>query len=155
MKEHFPLFISSRGKKVLVVGGGKIATRRILTLTNFEFEITVVAPNITNEIQQLADDGLVTHIQREFRNEDLDGKFLVVAATDKREINKYIGEKAKELGAYVSVADVKEECNFYFPAVIIKDEVVVGVTGGGKSHKKVKDISNAIRKVLNHENQSG
>jgi len=99
MKEHFPLFISSRGKKVLVVGGGKIATRRILTLTNFEFEITVVAPNITNEIQQLADDGLVTHIQREFRNEDLDGKFLVVAATDKREINKYIGEKAKELGA--------------------------------------------------------
>lgn len=122
MKEHFPLFISSRGKKVLVVGGGKIATRRILTLTNFEFEITVVAPNITNEIQQLADDGLVTHIQREFRNEDLDGKFLVVAATDKREINKYIGEKAKELGAYVSVADVKEECNFYFPAVIVKDE---------------------------------
>jgi len=44
---------------VLVVGGGKIATRRILTLTNFEFEITVVAPNITNEIQQLADDGLL------------------------------------------------------------------------------------------------
>lgn len=155
MKEYFPMFVSSKGKKALVIGGGKIAARRISTLLNFEFEITVVAPSISEEIRQFADDGFITHIHREFVDEDLAGKFLVVAATDKREVNKYIGKKAKELGAYVSVADVKEECNFYFPAVIIKDEVVVGVTGGGKSHKKVKDISNAIRKVLNHENQSG
>jgi len=85
MKEHFPLFISSRGKKCWWSAEVRLQQEGILTLTNFEFEITVVAPNITNEIQQLADDGLVTHIQREFRNEDLDGKFLVVAATDKRE----------------------------------------------------------------------
>ncbi|GAE90129.1 precorrin-2 dehydrogenase/sirohydrochlorin ferrochelatase family protein [Acetivibrio straminisolvens] len=152
MKEYFPLFISSKGKKALVIGGGKIATRRISTLLNFEFDIIVVSPSTTKEIRQLADDGLITYIQREFLDGDLEDKFLVVAATDKREVNKYIGDRAKELGAYVSVADVKEECNFYFPAVITKDEVVVGVTSGGKSHKTVKDISDAIRKVLNHEN---
>ncbi|HOM01598.1 MAG TPA: bifunctional precorrin-2 dehydrogenase/sirohydrochlorin ferrochelatase [Acetivibrio sp.] len=152
MKEYFPLFVSSKGKKALVIGGGKIAARRISTLIDFEFDITVVAPSITKEIRQFAGAGIITYIEREFTDEDLDGKFLVVAATDKREVNKYIGERAKELGAYVSVADVKEECNFYFPAVIVKDEVVIGVTSGGKSHKRVKDISNIIRKVLNHEN---
>ncbi|RXE58042.1 precorrin-2 dehydrogenase/sirohydrochlorin ferrochelatase family protein [Acetivibrio mesophilus] len=151
MKEYFPLFISSKGKKALVIGGGNIAARRISTLLNFEFDITVVAPKITKKIRQFAEDGLITYIQREFLEEDLVDKFLVVAATDKREVNKYAGERAKELGAYVSVADVKEECNFYFPAVITKDEVVIGVTSGGKSHKMVKDISNTVRKVLNHE----
>jgi len=155
MKDFFPLFISSKGKKALVIGGGKIAARRILTLLNFKFDITVVSPSISDEIQPFINDGSITYIQREFSEEDLLDKFLVIAATNQREINKRAGERAKELGAYVSVADVKGECNFYFPAVIVKDEIVIGVTSEGQSHKLVRNISNTIREVLHHENQSG
>jgi precorrin-2 dehydrogenase/sirohydrochlorin ferrochelatase/precorrin-6A/cobalt-precorrin-6A reductase len=151
-KEFFPLFISTRNKNALIVGGGKIATRRIMTLLKFDFNITVVAPLVTEEIKALAENKELKYIKREFLEEDLDNNYLVITATNNRNINNHIGKLAKKRKIFVNVADEKEECDFYFPATIIKDDIVIGLTSEGKSHKLVKDMANKIRAVLDNEN---
>jgi len=147
-KEYFPLFVSSKGKSALVVGGGKIATRRMLTLFKFNYGITVVSPTITKEIEILVRNNEITYIEREFAEKDIDGYDLVVAATNDRRVNQLVGKLSKDFGIYVSVADVKEECTFYFPAVITQTDMVVGITSEGKSHKLVKEATNKIKGVL-------
>lgn len=147
-KEYFPLFVSSKGKSALVVGGGKIATRRILTLLKFKYEITVVSPTITKEIEVLTRNNEIAYIEREFAEKDIEGYSLVVAATNDRRVNQLVGRLAKKFGIYVSVADVKEECTFYFPAVITQTDMVIGITSEGKSHKLVKEAKKKIEGVL-------
>ncbi len=147
-EDYFPLFISSKGKKVLVIGGGVIATRRVLTLAKFSFDITVIAPTITNEIETLMKNNRVKYNKREFSEKDIMGNDIVVVATNNREVNALAGKIAKELGLYASVADKKEECNFYFPAIITKDNAVIGVTSQGKSHKLVKQVATQIKEAL-------
>ena len=132
----------------MVVGGGKIATRRILTLLKFKYEITVVSPTITKEIEILTRNNEIAYIEREFAEKDMEGYSLVVAATNDRRVNQLVGRLAKKFGIYVSVADVKEECTFYFPAVITQTDMVIGITSEGKSHKLVKEAKKKIEGVL-------
>lgn len=147
-KTHFPLFVDVTGKTALVVGGGKIATRRVLTLSKFTFEIVVVSPEITEEIQRLVDCGRVCHICREFEQSDLDDVFLAVAATNNREVNRKVGVLARHKGIYASIADKREECSIFFPAIIDADDVTAGVCGNGTSHHAVSSAAKKIREVL-------
>ena len=147
-KEYFPLFVSSKGKKALVAGGGKIASRRAQTLTRFEFDVTVVAPEVLPEIEHLHSKGRLTLIRRGFADEDLDGCFLAVAATDDRGVNRRIGELAAERGIFASVADSRDECGFLFPAIAVGGDIVAGLTSGGKSHHSVVQAAKRVREIL-------
>lgn len=150
-QEYFPLFVPSTGKKVVVFGGGVIATRRIKTLSQFNFEITVVSVSITDEVKELVLKDKVKYINKRYSPGDIGDCFLVVAATNDRVVNKDIGAVATKKGIPVSVCDCKDECTVFFPAVIIDKPVVVGVVGDGISHRAVKDTANKIREVLCHE----
>lgn len=147
----FPLFINIKNKHVLVAGGGVIATRRVKTLCKFDCRVKVVAPQITDELTALATAGSIDYEQRPYTTADLNQVDLVVAATNNREVNRQIGNEARARGLYVSVADRKEECNFYFPAIIDNDDVVIGITSQGKSHKTVSGVSAKIRGILQNE----
>ena len=147
-KEFFPLFVSSRGKKALIAGGGKIAARRVKTLLQFEFEVIIVAPESSREIHELHDNGRLTLIERQFNDADLDGVFLAVAATDNREVNRHIGELAAQRGVFASVADKRDECGFLFPAIAVRNDIVAGLTSGGKSHHTVVQAARKVRDVI-------
>ncbi|MCL2409847.1 MAG: hypothetical protein FWC96_09630 [Oscillospiraceae bacterium] len=147
-KEFFPLFISSRGKKALIVGGGKVAARRVKTLLQFEFEVTVVAPESTREIHDLHNKGRLTLITRQFNDTDLDGVFLTVAATNNREVNQHMGKLAAQRGIFASIADKSDECGFLFPAIAISGNIVAGLTSGGKSHHAVVQAARKVREIL-------
>lgn len=154
LRSHFPLFLPAAGKKVLVVGGGTIATRRIRTLCRFDWQVTVVAPELTEEAQSLAEEGRILWEKREFRPEDVAGMFLVVAATDCREVNRLAGEAAKQQGIFVSVADSREECTFFFPAIAENSYVVAGIAGDGSSHKETACSAEKVRKALQQEDSA-
>lgn len=145
----FPLFIDINNKSVLVVGGGKIAARRVNTLLKFGAKVKVVAPVVCEDLKKLQDDNEIEIINREYVSDDINGCGLVVTATDQREINYLVGEDAKGAGAFVSVADCKEESNFYFPAVF-EDHGIVGglVSKGGSNHSLVKETARKIRECL-------
>lgn len=151
-KTHFPLFIDITDKTILVVGAGKIATRRIETLSKFNCKIKVVALDASDEVKKLNESGKITLHQREFKIDDLDEVFLIVTATDNREINHRIGIEAKRRNIHVSVADSREECTFYFPAVIQTSKTVIGITGNGRDHHAVSQTADKIRKGLSLEN---
>lgn len=148
---HFPLFIDLRGRNILVVGAGKIASRRINTLCNFDANVIVIAPKAEGEILRRAENGDITYFEREFDESDMRGIDIALAATDNREVNRLVGEIARRNNIPVSVADAKEECSFYFPALAIDETTVVGVAGNGTNHTHVAKTAKKIREVLKNE----
>lgn len=139
---RFPLFIDLTGKKVVLIGGGTIASRRIATLRLFGCDITVVAPELKCSAQGL------TYLPRTYVTGDLRGAALAVAATDNRDVNHAVWQEAQELGIPVSVADCEAECGFYFPAICTGENLVAGVVSTGKDHHRTARAAREIRKVL-------
>lgn len=125
---HFPMFVNLKGKKVLVVGGGKVAQRKIRKLEPFEPRIRVIAPKISAEIEN------TEKISRRFRMMDLLwNPELVIAATDNREENRKIAKRCKTFKIPVNVVDDPENCTFLFPAVIARGDFSAGICTGGTS----------------------
>ena len=149
-KLYFPIFIDLSEKHIVVVGAGKIASRRVSTLLEFVGKITVVAPEISEEILALAGKGPVQLKRRAFEETDLDGVDMVLAITDDKELNKKIGALCKEKKIPVNTSHDKDLCDFYFPGVVQKDNVVVGVTASGKDHAQAKEVTEKIRGVLDN-----
>lgn len=147
-KRFFPMFVDLTDKKILVVGGGNIATRRIKTLLQFTRNITVVAPKITLEIRELGKAGFIHVETRPVRYSDFKFVYMVISATSDRKLDDDIYRYCQDAGIYVNVASDKEKCDFYFPGVVIQDEAVVGITASGMDHTKAKRIREKIQKSL-------
>ncbi len=138
---RFPLFVDLRGKKIVVIGGGTIATRRITTLIPFGGDILCVAPEISEEIKEL---GVKVLLER-YTKTHLEGAFLVVAATNNRGVNSEIATYCKANEINHSICDAKEECSFFFPAICEKDGVIIGICGDGSDHKNTKKVATEVR----------
>ena len=145
-KRFFPMFVDLSDKKIVVVGGGNIATRRIKTLLQFTRNIT--APKTTMELHELGKAGFVNLINRPVKRSDFAMAFMVIAATNDWKLNDEIYRVCKEEGIYVNVADDKSKCDFYFPGIYMQDEVVVGITASGLNHKKARKVRVAIQEAM-------
>ena len=139
---RFPLFLDLSGKRVVLIGGGTIAARRIGTLRMFGCQIVVVSPEL-----KCSTEGL-TWLQRPYQNGDLEGACLAIAATNDRQVNHQVGLDAQAMGIPVSVADCEAECTFYFPAVCAGEDLIAGVVSTGKDHHKTARAAKAIRRAL-------
>jgi len=153
IKPYFPLFINMTGRKVTVVGGGKIAERRIKTLLQFGADITVVAPDITEELSQIAQRGEMKHIAKKYTGADISDAFLVIAATDNRDVNHTVAEDAKAAGILVIVSDNRFECDSYFPAIAENEEYIAGMVSKNGNHTGLKETAKELRRFLNHGQQ--
>ena len=147
-KRFFPMFVDLSDKKIVVVGGGNIATRRFKTLLQFTRNITAVAPKTTMELHELGKAGFVNLINRPVKRSDFTMAFMVIAATNDWKLNDEIYRVCKEEGIYVNVADDKSKCDFYFPGIYMQDEVVVGITASGLNHKKARKVRVAIQEAM-------
>jgi len=143
-KAYFPMFVDISKMKILVVGGGRIAARRIKSLCLFADDIMVVAPEITAELKPLAESDQFRWLQKGYDDCDLKGRDMVLAATNDRALNQHIGMVCRNRKIIVNVADDKNMCDFFFPGIVKKDELVIGITAGGKNHEKVKEIKRKI-----------
>lgn len=150
-KKYFPLFLDLSDKDVLFVGGGAIASRRIHVLQAFADRITVVAPEADGSILELTEAGEISWIMREFEEEDLEGRDIVFAATNDKELNADIGAKCRRMGITVNVSSDKNLCDFYFPGIVMQGETVIGVSASGEDHKKARKVRERIQEVLTEE----
>lgn len=148
---YFPIYIDLSDKEILIVGAGTIASRRIRTLCGFAGRMTVVAPEIAPEIQALAGSYPITLRRRKFEKADLDGKFLVLAATDDHAENESIGALCRELGILVNICNDQALCDFQFPSIVQKGELVVGINASGKNHGLVKKTRQELEAFLQVE----
>ena len=147
----FPLFVDWSEKKAVFVGGGTIALRRIRTLLPFVGDIVVYAPDFTPEIERFAADGAVTLVHTEFEPSVLDDADIVFACTNSAEINDEVWAECKRRGVLVNVCSDRFKCDFHFPGIVQRDNVVVGVNAGGKDHRRVKQLRARIDRLMDEE----
>lgn len=150
-KKYFPLFLDLSEKDILFVGAGKIAARRIAVLMPFTQLITVVAPQGDGSIYKFMEDGELNWIMREFEEEDLEGRDLVFAATNDRELNAEIAALCRQKGIAVNTASDKTLCDFFFPGIVRQDGTVIGVNASGKDHAKARRVRERIQRILTEE----
>ena len=141
---YFPLFIDLSGKETLIVGGGKVAERKVQILLNFGASILLISPETTSPINVLIDSGAITFCKREYRSEDILSAVLAIAATGNREINRQIYNDAVCKGIPVNVVDDPELCTFVFPSVVQRNDLVIGITTSGS----YPALSKYVRKKL-------
>jgi precorrin-2 dehydrogenase/sirohydrochlorin ferrochelatase len=129
----FPLFLKLEGRRCLVVGAGSIAESRITGLVDTGSEVVVVAPEARPEIQELARIGKIEWRKREFETADLDGMFLVVAATSSTAVHERIFLEAQRRGVLCNIVDVPKLCDFYYPAIVQRGDLQIAVSTAGQS----------------------
>jgi precorrin-2 dehydrogenase/sirohydrochlorin ferrochelatase/precorrin-6A/cobalt-precorrin-6A reductase len=146
----FPLFIDMNEKKVLVTGGGNVAERRIRILSDFGAKITLISPEVTEYIESLAIEGKIEWLNRKYQKGDIIAikPLLVLAATGDRQTNREVMEEAVSLGIQISVADRREECTFWFPAIAESEKFICGIVSKDGDHAGVKLMAETIRKKL-------
>jgi len=148
---HFPLFFDLKGRKILCIGGGRVAGRRVSLLAHYGAVLTVIAPAVSPDIHMLSDEHQV--IRRTMQLSDITSDyFVVLAATDDSEVNEAVGRRCKELNIPVNVASNHHLCDFYFPAVIEKSGAVIGIVGNGVDHIGVKRLKEKIDELMNDVN---
>ncbi|EGG86224.1 hypothetical protein HMPREF0987_01182 [Lachnospiraceae bacterium 9_1_43BFAA] len=155
---YFPMFIDIEGKHILVVGAGKIALRRVQILLQFRACIKVIAKEIPKEQKEafhlLVSEGKIVLEEKAFEESDLtEALFLVLAATNVKKLNHEICMLCRKRKILANTATDRTDCDFYFPAVAVQEELVVGITGDGSDHRKVAETAARIRKVLEMEHE--
>jgi uroporphyrin-III C-methyltransferase/precorrin-2 dehydrogenase/sirohydrochlorin ferrochelatase len=131
--DFLPVFLNVRGQTVLVVGGGEVATRKAGLLLDAGAKVGVVAPELCQTLQVQAEEGRIQWRRGRFAPGDLDGRVLVIAATDDAEVNRDVSQLAKKRGIPVNVVDSPELCSFVMPSIIDRSPVQIAVSTGGTS----------------------
>lgn len=144
----FPLFVDLSGRRVLIVGGGTVAERKIRALLGFGAAPLVVSPQVTDEVRRLANTGAVRFFARKYRPGDLAGAALAVAATNDREVNRAVSRDARKREIPVNVVDDPELCTFYFPAIVRRGDFVVGISTSGSYPALAKYARSRIEKTF-------
>jgi uroporphyrin-III C-methyltransferase / precorrin-2 dehydrogenase / sirohydrochlorin ferrochelatase len=130
---YFPLFFDLRGQKVLVVGAGAVALRKVQLIERAQAAIIVVAPQAAPELAQRAADGALELRLREFASEDLEGARLVIVASSRRAVNRWVASLAEARGIPVNVVDDLKASRVIVPAIVDRDPVIVAVSSAGTS----------------------
>jgi precorrin-2 dehydrogenase/sirohydrochlorin ferrochelatase len=129
---------------VVVIGGGRIAERKVLGLLKTGADITVISPEITKKIERARWERKLKHIPRAYRKGDLNKAFLAIAATDSAVTNEKI---AKDAACLLNVVDTPKLCNFIVPSAVIRGALTIAVSTGGVSPALSKSIREEIEKV--------
>lgn len=129
----FPIFLKLAGRNCVVVGGGRIGAQKVAALLDAGARVTVVDPSPADEVRDLKSSGAIRWEERTYVSSDLDGAYLVIAATSKPELNWQVVRDAHARGALVNVVDVPELCDFYYPAVVRRGPLAIAISSQGKS----------------------
>ena len=145
---YFPFYIDIENKNCIIIGGGTVALRKLEKLREFKPVITVIAPDICDEINRFAD---IKIIKRKFEDRDINNAFMVISATDDKELNTHIFALCKEKNILINTVDDKDKCGFIFPALVKKDNITVGISTSGKSPLYSRFLRERIEKLLDED----
>jgi len=137
-------------KKIVVVGGGKVASRKVEGLLRAGATVSVISPEFCEDIRR-EDPGLVKLIEREYRPGDLEEAFLVIAATDQPQVNQAVWQEAELRGCLVNVVDDPQHCTFILPAVIQRGDLSIAVHTGGASPALASRLRANLEEIIGPE----
>lgn len=137
----FPITLQLKNKQIIIIGGGVVASRRIQSFLTEQAKVTVVSPVLSEPLQQLFTEGAFTWKNRPFHEGDVQDAFIVIAATNSREVNAHIGLCCHE-NQLVNIADDPQKSTFHFPATMQRGLLNIAVSTSGASptlSKKIRD----------------
>jgi len=146
--EMFPIFFKLEGRTCLVVGAGTIAAPKIASLLRSGGVVTVVAPRANRVVAAQAEAGEVVWREREFVPSDLDGVFLVIAATDLQPVNHAVAEEARARGILLNSVDDPPDCDFFYPSVVRRGDLQIAISTAGKSPALAQRLREEIDALL-------
>ena len=146
---YYPILVDLQGKTVVVVGGGAVAQRKIETLLEYGAVVNVVSRELTPMLERYLEEGKIKYLGEEFRENYLNGIFMVIASTDDASLNHRISQEAIKKGLLINAVDQPSDCNFIVPAILQRGDLLLAVSTSGKSPALAKKV----RKDL--ENQFG
>jgi siroheme synthase-like protein len=142
--EYLPICISLKARRCLIVGGGRVALRKIDTLLDYESDITVIAPEVVEKIEYYAKRNFLKLDKREYKSPEVSEYGIVISASDDMAVNEKVYEDCSASGVLVNVVDNPPLCDFIFPSVIRRDCLAVAVS----SDAKAPFLSRHIRLIL-------
>jgi precorrin-2 dehydrogenase len=129
----FPLFLKLENRPCLVVGAGTVGEGKIAGLLEAEAKVRVVAPQATPQVESWAKTKELDWYQRPFQPADLEGMFLVIAATSSTPLHEQIFAETRRHGVLCNVVDVPHLCDFYYPAVVRRGPLQIAISTAGES----------------------
>jgi precorrin-2 dehydrogenase/sirohydrochlorin ferrochelatase len=141
----FPIFLKLTARPCVVIGAGHLAESKIESLQAAAAQITVIAPQASNRILDWAASGEIQYHQRPYRQGDLTGNFLVVAATNDPAVNRAVFAEATEKDILCNAVDDPPFCDFYFPSVVRRGDLQIAISTAGASPA----LAQQLRKELN------
>jgi precorrin-2 dehydrogenase / sirohydrochlorin ferrochelatase len=147
-RTYYPLFLDIAGKLCVVLGGGKIAERKVSTLIKFKAKVKLISPKITKNLSKRAESAKIEFVEREYREGDLEGAVLAFAATDQKEVNLRIKREADARALPINVVNDPRSCEFLVPSIVQKGPITIAISTSGSlpllSKKLRQEIDNYL-----------
>lgn len=165
--KYYPLNLNLCGKKCIVVGGGKVAERKVIGLLGCKADVTVISPKLTPKLEELSNKKKINCVSRTYRKGDLtcsgslsptqdwlgpsNRVHLVITSTDNSKVNRQVWEEARKLGILVNVASAPKLSDFTVPAVLRHRSLMVTISTGGKSPALSRRLRFELEKAIGEE----
>lgn len=143
-RPYYPVLLDLEGRKTVVVGGGKVALRKIETLLEYGAKVYVIAREMSEEVNSFVQNEDIISLGAEFEKTHLENAFLVIAATDDPSINHMVSMAAQDKGILVNAADQPADCTFILPSILRRGDLIIGISTSGKSPAMAKKIRETL-----------
>lgn len=148
---YFPIYLDMTRRRCLVIGGGAVAERKIANLLEAAAEVTVLSPDVTENIARWSKRELLQLKARRFQDGDLAGFELAFVATDDPDVNDRAFREGKSGGVWINTADDPAHCDFILPSVLRRGDLTVAVSSGGNSPALARTIREELELYLTQE----
>lgn len=150
MTKYYPIMLNITDKTCIIIGGGNVAYRKIVSLLEYNARIIVISSNIDQKIKKLNDENKLEWISRDYKTGDIDNACLLFAATNNKQANQEIYEEAWLKNIPVNIVDAPDLCNFMIPSKIERGDLTITVSTGGKSPLLAKKIRQELEKKFDN-----
>ena len=150
-QEFFPMFLRIRGKRCVVVGGGRVALRKVRVLLEHGASIELISPDPCPELDGLAESGEVKMRRRSYQEGDLQGAFLAIAASDNSALNQQVIKEAQGRAVLVNAVDDAENSDFIVPSSVHRGDMTIAVSTAGRSPALARKIRTRLEKEFGAE----
>ena len=142
--KYYPAYLDLRERPCVVIGGGAVAERKAIALLEAGASVTIISPALTQKLHKLSESGKITHIEKQYEEQDLSGAFLVIAATDSAEVNTRVASACRKKQVLVNVATPPEKSTFIVPSVVERGDLLIAISTSGTSPALAKKVRHDV-----------
>ncbi|MBI5285967.1 MAG: bifunctional precorrin-2 dehydrogenase/sirohydrochlorin ferrochelatase [Deltaproteobacteria bacterium] len=150
---YYPIFLDIKDKPCVVIGGGKVAERKVLSLLDAGARVVVISPRVTPTLKRLVSKKEITHCPKAYESGDLKGFTLAYSATDSKTVSQRVYEEAKREGILLNVVDAPGLCSFIVPSLVERGDLLIAISTSGKSPAMAKRLRKKLELEFGDEYQ--